>query len=85
MTPAEKLVHDTTHLPFHPSCPYCVMARRPDCQHRKSHDGERTVPLFAADDVCVRNSADAILPTVPVIRVYPYRCRFATIGNPHRT
>ena len=76
MTPAEKEIHDLTHLPFHPACPYCVMARRPNTQHRRSHEGDRTVPLLVADYGYVRDSEDVVLATVLVIRLYPYRMFF---------
>ena len=72
MTPAEKAVHDLTHLPYHPACPHCVMARRANVQHRKSHEGDRTIPLLVADYGYVRNYEDEILATVLVVRLYPY-------------
>ena len=49
MTTAEWERHCVTHLPYHPSCPLCRAARRPNVQHRLSHEFERTIPLLVAD------------------------------------
>ena len=49
MTPAEKAIHDITHLPFHPGCPICASTRRPNTIHPQSHEHLRVVPLLVAD------------------------------------
>ena len=82
MTAVEKEIHDLTHLPYHPGCPFCVMGRRPNTQHRRSHEGDRDVPLLVADYGYVRNSEDEVLATVLVIRIYPDRRFFATLVDP---
>ena len=63
----------TLHIfPTTQAAPHCVMARRANVQHRRSHEGERTIPLLAADYGYVRIYEDAILATVLVGRLYPY-------------
>ena len=82
MTPAQWEAHVLTHLPFCPGCPYCVMARKPNLQHRRSHEGDRTIPMLVADYGYIRDADDTLLATVLVLRLYPYRLFFATIVNP---
>ena len=47
MSPAEKAVHDLTHLPFHPGCPICRATRTPNAQHRGTHEHLRVIPLLS--------------------------------------
>ena len=49
MTQAEWEKHCATHLPYHPGCPWCVAARRPNVQHRPSHVHERVISLLVAE------------------------------------
>ena len=30
MTPAQRAIHNLTHLPYHPGCPICAATRRPN-------------------------------------------------------
>ena len=43
MTPAQKAIHDLTHLPYHSGCPICVSTRRPNSGHYKSHEHIRVI------------------------------------------
>ena len=45
MSQAEWERHCITHLPFHPGCPWCVAARKPNLPHRPSHEADRITPL----------------------------------------
>ena len=82
MTPAEKEIHDLTHLPYQPSCLYCATGRRPNTQHRRSHDGERTVPLLVACYGYLRDSNDSAMATALVIKLHPYRLCVACVVSP---
>ena len=73
MSPAQWEAHLLTHLPFCPGCPFCVMARKPNLQHRKSHEGDRSIPMLVADYGYTRDSDDTRLATALVLRLYPYR------------
>ena len=79
MTQAQWEEHRLTHLPVCPSCPWCVMAREPNLQHRASREGERKVPMLVADYGYLRDTDDTVLATVLVLRLYPYRIFFATL------
>ena len=72
MTPAQWAKHVLTHLPYHPGCPVCAATRRPNDQHRISHDDERTIPLLVADYCFVKSSADKVLQALRVMILYPY-------------
>ena len=49
MTPAAWARHCVTHLPYDPTCPYCVACRRPSSHHRATHEADRTVPQLVGD------------------------------------
>ena len=70
MTPAEKLIHDLTHLPFHPGCPICRATRTPNVQHRASHEHLRVVSLLVADHCFLRTTGGAFQPVL-VMTLYP--------------
>ena len=75
MTPAAFMRHCLTHLPYHPGCPICAATRRPNTQHRRSHEHSRLIPLLAGDYGFVRSSMDPKehLKTVLVLRIIPYK------------
>ena len=77
MTPAQRALHNITHLPFHPGCPICVATRRPNAHHRRSHENERVIPLLVADYCFLKTTGDVVLQTVLVLRLYPYRLFYA--------
>ena len=81
MSPEAVLKHCLTHLPYHPGCPICVASRRPNTQHRKSHESSRLIPLLVGDYGFIRSSLDSRdkLQTVLVVRVLPYKLTFASI------
>ena len=81
MTPAAFEKHCLTHLPYHPGCPICAATRRPNDQHRKSHESARTVPLLVGDYGFIRSSMDdkSLLQTVVVLRILPYKLLFASV------
>ena len=49
MTAAQWAKHRLTHLPYHPGRPCCAASRRPNTQHRRSHESDRVVPLLVGD------------------------------------
>ena len=71
MTPAEWERHCVTHLPYHPACPWCVAARRPNVQHRLSHECERIIPLLVADYCYVQGGEGEVSLCTLVARLYP--------------
>ena len=81
MTPAAFLKHCLTHLPYHPGCPICAATRKPNAQHRRSHEASRVIPLLVGDYGFVRSSLDSKddLQTVLVLKVLPYKLSFASI------
>ena len=81
MTPAAFLKHCLTHLPYHPGCPVCAASRRPNTQHRRSHEHTRVIPLLVGDYGFVRSSLDdkTNLQTAIVLRVLPYNLSFACV------
>ena len=80
MTPAAFMKHCLTHLPYHPGCPICAATRRPNVQHRKSHEAARVIPLLVGDYGFVRSSLDDAqdLQYVPVLRCIPYKLLMAS-------
>ena len=77
-TTAQRELHNLTHLPYCSWCPHCVACRRPNTQHRISHD-ERTIPLLVGDYGFVRNTQDESLVTLLVMRLYPYGLYFSCV------
>ena len=69
MTPAARANHNLTHLPYHPGCPLCVATRRPNAHHRRSHEGDRVIPLLVADDCFIKATGDVVIQTVVVLRL----------------
>ena len=58
MTPAAFMKHCLTHLPYHPGCPICAANRRPNTQHRQSHEHARVIPLLVGDYGFIRSYLD---------------------------
>ena len=71
-TSAQVAQHNLTHLPYRSWCKWCVMARRPNSQHRSKHPSfQRNTPLLVADYCQIRDSREEDLATVLVARLYP--------------
>ena len=49
MTPAEKAIHDLTHMPPHEGCDICKSTRAPNAPHKDSHEHLRAIPLLVGD------------------------------------
>ena len=69
--------HYLTHMPYAPWCPFCVAFRKPNHPHRKPRHAGREIPLMVADYAFVRNSQDAVLLKLLIVRRYPSRLFFA--------
>ena len=76
-TAAQRAKHDITHLPYESWCEDCIMAKRPNKQHRRSHVDERVLPLLVGDYGFVKDSHDDDSITLLVLRLLPYRITFA--------
>ena len=76
-TAAQRAKHDITHLPYESWCEDCIMAKRPNEQHRRSHVDERVLPLLVGDYGFVKDSHDDDSITLLVLRLLPYRITFA--------
>ena len=81
MTPAAFHRHCLTHLPYHPGCPICAASRRPNTQHRRSHEHDRVIPLLVGDYGFVRSSLDSkeLIQNLLVLRILPYKLLYAAI------
>ena len=78
MTPAQRALHNLTHLPFGSGCPLCVSTRSANLPHLSAHEHLRVIPLLVADYCFMRISGDKDLQTVLVMRLYPYKLFFAS-------
>ena len=76
MTQSEWEKHCVTHLPYHPACPWCLAARRPNVQHRPSSESNRIIPLLVADYCYLKGSDDEMSLCTLVARLYPYKLFF---------
>ena len=65
--------HNLTHLPYRSWCRWCVMSRKPNPKHLRSHFAKRDVPLLVGDYAFVRSSTDQDLLTLFIGRIYPTR------------
>ena len=72
-SPQEIARHNLTHLPYRSWCRWCVMSRKPNPKHLRSHFAKRDIPLLVGDYAFVRNSVDEDLLTIFVGRMYPTR------------
>ena len=53
-TAAQVAQHSLTHLPYRSWCKWCVMARRPNSQHRSKHPSfQRNTPSHVCVHVCI--------------------------------
>ena len=80
MTPAAFEKHCLTHLPYHPGCPICAATRKPNLQHRNSHEASKVITLLVEDYGFIRSSLDdkQHLQIVLVLRILPYNLLFAS-------
>ena len=77
MTPQQRAKHFISHLPYDPDCEVCVACKRPNIQHKASHEDKRTIPLLVGDYGFIRDSRVADNITVLFMRLYPFRMNFA--------
>ena len=73
MSPAQRAIHDLTHLPFDEGCEICRATRGLNAQHLASNEHMRTIPLLVADYCFLRWSVSSVTRTVLVMRLYPYK------------
>ena len=78
MTPAEYAKHCVTHLPYHPGCPFCLQARRPNSHHRRCASKTRTLPHVVADYGFLR-CRDEDLVTMLVVYIRPWKLYWSTV------
>ena len=67
MTPAEKAIHDLTHMPPHEGCEICKSTRAPNAPHTASHEHLRTIPLLVGDYCFLKSINDEHLLTCLVM------------------
>ena len=78
MSEREFAEHCLTHLPYCPSCQYCVAGKRNNVLHFRSPGG-RKIPFVAADyGFLTMRDADEVIPFICVY-VKPWRIYFASV------
>jgi len=84
-SPAEREVHDLTHLPPAPWCEWCVMGRGTTAPHKKVPAGERDpgAPLFEADIIRMKSDGTYVEKdeVVEHDQVYATTLVFVDTGN----
>ena len=60
--------HMLTHLPYCDPCPVCVASHKPNTNHRKASEHERTMPFLVVDDCFPKSSSDDTTITVLVLK-----------------
>ena len=80
MTTVEWARHCIANLPYCAACPICAATRRPNTQHRRSHEHGRVIPFLVGDCCFVKNGTDDQLITVIVLKLYPYKIHFACVA-----
>ena len=80
-TPSPQAVwrHFISHLSDAPWCQFCVAFRKPNHHHRRRRSDGRETPLMVAADGFVRNSRDAVILKLLVVRIDPSRLWFACV------
>ena len=73
MTPAERAVHNPTHLPYHLGCPIRAATRRTNSMHLRSHEHLRVVPLLGTYYCFIRFIDGQTVQPILVMRLYPYK------------
>ena len=71
-TPAAREKHNLTHVPYEDWCPFCVAARRPNCNPHKRQLDDRMQPLLLGDYAFVRNTGGDQLTPILIVRLKPY-------------
>ena len=70
--------HCLTHIPMHPACEYCAMAKKPNVQHRRSPGG-RQIPLMVADyGYLTLHATQEVVPYL-CVHVRPWRLTYAMV------
>ena len=80
MTAAALEKHCLTHLPYHPGCPICAATRKPNQQHRKSHEASKVIPLRVGEYGFARNTGDDSGVCVLSLKLYLVGILFASCG-----
>ena len=80
MTAAQWAKHRLTHLPYCDGCPICAAARRPNTQHRATHESDRIVPLLVGDYCFLKSATDSKHLTTLVLRLMPSKTFFCHRG-----